>query len=50
MKNKKLIAAIVGALLVILGSVKAYLDTPDAAPAFGAPPAPSTVSAPDAGK
>jgi hypothetical protein len=47
MKNKKLLAAIVGALLVILGSVKAYLDTPDApAPA----PAASAASAPDAGK
>lgn len=37
MKNKKLIAAIVGALLVILGSVKAYLDAPDAPDAAPAP-------------
>lgn len=30
MKNKKLIGAIVGALLVVLGAVKTYLDAPDA--------------------
>jgi hypothetical protein len=34
MKNKKLLAAVVGALLALLGAAKAYLDAlPDAAPA-----------------
>lgn len=39
MKNKKLTAAIVGALLTILTAAKVYLDAPDA-------PAPAPVAAP----
>lgn len=41
MKNKKLIAAIVGALLTVLGAAKVYLDAPDPAPAVAAPVAPA---------
>jgi hypothetical protein len=34
MKHKKLLAAVVGALLALLGAAKAYLDSlPDAVPA-----------------
>lgn len=47
MKNKKLIGAIVGGLLAILGAFKVYLDAPESP----APKAPSAVAAPagDAG-
>lgn len=37
MKNKKLIATIVGAVLALLGAFKVYLDTPEAAPRAPAP-------------
>jgi hypothetical protein len=48
MKNKKLLGAVVGALLALLGAVKVYLDSlPEAAPApvGDAPAAPADAGA-----
>jgi hypothetical protein len=44
MKNKKLIGAIVGFLLLALGALQTYLDAPEAAPVTP-PPVPASADA-----